>query len=386
MATLLFILSDRLSLLATKGEITARYYNPGDVFDEVHLLTTNNDLVDPTRIAITTGRARLHVHRLWIGDDRLQMALSPLLVGLWARRAVDLARRIGVDVVRTGDRVTGYLGARISEEIGVPHVMSLHSDREDHLRRLAHGPRRWLTQWERRYARYAMPRADVVIVVYESLRECATNYGARRIEVIYNTICPTTEAFKDNYSLSSPPRVVSVGRQIRGKEPGSLIRAFEQLDARLVLIGHGEGHEDLQRLVQRLGLQDKVEFVGAMANERLCAELIDYDIFAVHNAYPGIPKTVMEALWLGLPVVINRDQVRPVPELSGPWLERVEDTPEGYYEALRRLLDGRRERMELGRRGRAYAEKTFAPRSAEEGQANVYRELLASTSMEANVD
>ena len=162
--------------------------------------------------------------------------------------------------------------------------------------------------------------------------------------------------------------------------------AFEQLDARLVLIGHGEGHEDLRRLVQRLGLQDKVEFVGAMANERLCAELIDYDIFAVHNAYPGIPKTVMEALWLGLPVVINRDQVRPVPELSGPWLERVEDTPEGYYEALRRLLDGRRERMELGRRGRAYAEKTFAPRSAEEGQANVYRELLASTSMEANVD
>ncbi|MBT3344505.1 MAG: glycosyltransferase family 4 protein [Gemmatimonadetes bacterium] len=384
MATLLFILADRLSLLADKGEMTARYYNPGDVFDDVHLLTTSNDLVDPARIAITAGRARLHVHRLWQGDDRVNMALSPVLAGRWARRAIDLARRIDIDAVRTGDRVTGYLGARISEEIGVPHVLSLHADREDHLQRLGQGPHRWLMKWELRYARYAMPRADTVIAVYESLRTYAAACGARNVEVVYNAICPTRETAKQDYGLAAPPRVVSVGRQIRGKEPLALIRAFQDLDARLVLIGDGEAHQDLRRLVEQLKLEEKVEFIESMANEQLCETLTDYDLFAVHNAYPGIPKTVMEALWLGLPVVINRDQVRPVPELSGEWLDRVDNTVEGYQGSLRRLLGDAQARAELGQRGRAYAEATFAPRQAEERQADVYRRLLASSPQEGD--
>ena len=84
----------------------------------------------------------------------------------------------------------------------------------------------------------------------------------------------------------------------------------------------------------------------------------------------------MEALWLGMPVVINRDQVRPVPELSGAWLDRVDNTAEGFQGSIRRLLGDAEARAQLGRRGRAYAEKTFAPRQAEERQADVYRRLL----------
>jgi len=115
-----------------------------------------------------------------------------------------------------------------------------------------------------------------------------------------------------------------------------------------------------------------------MDNQELCRRLTDYDLFAVHTDYPEIPKTVMEALWLGLPVVINRDQVRPVPELSGDWVERVDNSVEGYGAAMRRLFDDDDERAALGRRGRRYAEATFAPRTAEGRQADVYRELLAA--------
>ncbi|MBT7593622.1 MAG: group 1 glycosyl transferase, partial [Gemmatimonadetes bacterium] len=91
--TLLFIIADRLSLLVNKGEMIPRYYNPGNVFTQVHLLTTSNDLVDPALVQIMVGNAMVHVHRLWSGDDRLNMALTPLTKGRLARRAIDLARR-----------------------------------------------------------------------------------------------------------------------------------------------------------------------------------------------------------------------------------------------------------------------------------------------------
>lgn len=381
MSTLLFILADRLSQLADKGEVTARYYNPGDVFDDVHLLTTSNDVVDPARLAAAAGRARLHVHRLWDGDDRLHMAGAPLLAARWGRRAIELARSIEADVVRTGDRVTGYLGARVKEALAIPHIISLHADREDHLDRLAPGPRRWLARWERRYARHAFPRADVVMVVYESLRSYADVFGARRVDVVYNTICPTRDDAKQDYSLQHPARIVSVGRQIRGKEPLALIEAMGQVDADLVLIGNGEAHETLRQHVASLGLQDRVDFVPAIDNEQLCREMTDFDLFAAHSDYPGIPKTFMEALWLGMPVVINADQVRPVPELSGPWVERVPNSASGYAQAIRRLLSDDVARAELGRAGRRYAESTFAPRQAEQRQADLYRELLGTSGL-----
>ena len=39
--TLLVIIPDRLTNLINKGEVTERYYNPGNLFDEIHLMMTS---------------------------------------------------------------------------------------------------------------------------------------------------------------------------------------------------------------------------------------------------------------------------------------------------------------------------------------------------------
>ena len=44
---LLVIIPDRLSLLVRKGEVTSRYYNPGNLFRHVDILMTNDDRPDP---------------------------------------------------------------------------------------------------------------------------------------------------------------------------------------------------------------------------------------------------------------------------------------------------------------------------------------------------
>ena len=70
MSTLLVIIPDALSGLVNKGEITPRYYNPGNLFDEVHILMTNDDQVKPEDMQRTVGEARLYLHNL--PEDRKQ--------------------------------------------------------------------------------------------------------------------------------------------------------------------------------------------------------------------------------------------------------------------------------------------------------------------------
>jgi len=372
----MFIVADRLSQLVAKGEITAGYYNPGDFFDEVHLLTTTNDRVDPASLQATAGSARLFVHSLWTGSDLLNTMLTPLLEREWVRRATRLASRIQPDLIRSGDRLTGYLGARIRQRLRIPHIVSLHSHRDDQCARLSWGPHRVLLEFEKRYHRFALSAADAVVIVYQSLMDYAVTYGARRIECIYNVISPQSRQPKQHYGLSTPAKIISVGRQIPGKVPDQLILAMKQVDGHLHLVGDGPAHPYLRSLVHEHGLEDRVEFTSTLENEQLCAQLPDYDLFAVHSNYPGIPKAIMEALWLGLPVVVNEDQSAAVPEFEGQWLMRVNNGADGYAHGLNALLQDDDGRRRLGREGRAYAVATFDPQVMEQRMVELYGELV----------
>ena len=62
---LLVIISDALSDLVKKGEITERYYNPGNLFDEVHILMTVTDKVKIEDVQKTAGTAKLTGKLVW---------------------------------------------------------------------------------------------------------------------------------------------------------------------------------------------------------------------------------------------------------------------------------------------------------------------------------
>lgn len=58
------IIPDRLSALVEKGEVVARYYNPGNLFGEVHIVMTNDDRPEPALIQRMVGGAKLVLHNL----------------------------------------------------------------------------------------------------------------------------------------------------------------------------------------------------------------------------------------------------------------------------------------------------------------------------------
>ena len=45
-----------------KGEIKTRYWNPGDIFDEVHIVSLCDRDIAPDMVQDLAGRARLYIH------------------------------------------------------------------------------------------------------------------------------------------------------------------------------------------------------------------------------------------------------------------------------------------------------------------------------------
>ncbi len=377
---LMVVIPDRISDIVNKGEIVDRYYNPGEVFDEVHIVMTNNDNVDASLVQKTVGAAKLYLHNVGAGKKLFLASLAwrPFLLKKWAGEMVDLARKINPDLIRCyGAHLNAYAAHVIKQELNIPYLVSLHTNPRESLKVTVGANLDIVMALAlRKIEKIGLQNADLVMPVYKSIIPYLEQLGVNRYQVCYNVLNPENLFRKNSYSLSDPVRVVSVGRQIQGKNPTNLILAVGQLrGVHLTLIGDGPCHENLRNLVKIKGLEDRVSFYRAVENDTLCKSLFTYDLFAVHTEYAEISKSVLESLLTGLPLVINKRGGAAVPELSADICVLVENKVSAYKAAIGNLVANDVEREALGRRAYAYAQQHWAAEAAEAKFSHIHQQF-----------
>ena len=388
MSRLLVIIPDRITEILEKGEFQPCYYNPGEVFDEVHILMTNDDAPPPEAVQHTVGRARLFLHN-YPDDltlvDRHNRWLTPFRLRKWAKGGVEIARRIKPDMIRChGADWNTYLASRINAELGIPYVVSLHINPDENPVRRFKGPQLTAEQL-RQNAFYeylescALGRAQLVMPVYRPILPYLTRKGISRVEVCYNILDGQNLRPKQEYRLSDPPELLYVGRLFNLKDPSNILRALVDIPrARYTIVGDGPIRPDLERLAADLGLSDRVVFRPAVPNAELCRMLADFDLFVIHTEHFEISKSVLEGLLCGLPMIINIRKGDPVPELQSGIVRLVPNTVEAYREAIAGLLSDPQQREALGRRAFAEAQARYAPAQTEKKVSEIYRTILES--------
>ena len=383
---LLVIIPDDLNKLAAKGEITERYYNPDDYFEEVEIISlSDNQPADYQRLRITVGSADLSLSAVSRPPAVTTLGWNRRLLANWIAGALDRIKA-RPDLIRIyGLHLNGLLAVESKRRFNVPLVASVHEvgDRYKKLEISAcRNPFQKALLFlyslrSRQIARQTLRNCDEVICVYHSICDYVRRLSYNNPRLIYNAVSAHVPP-KKSYGLNSPPRLLNVGRQTPGiKEPANILRAIKGLNVKLDIIGHGPAHEHLLKTADKAGVADRVNFISFQPNEKIVQDMQHYYIYVYQYNNWEISKSVLEAMLCGLPIVLNQKEDHPVQEfLCADHLLAVPDTPADYRAAIQRLLENDSLREDLGNRARSFARENYDPQTMEKKVASLYSSLL----------
>ncbi len=334
---------DPLAVYYAKGEIKTRYFNPENFFDEVHVFSRCDQEVDPEKVQIVAGTAKLIFHP--IGEEGVWPLRKNVLWPSYWKRVLRLMEKVSPDVIRAYDPVRGgFLAAMAGRRLGIPVVTSVHGDFDLDIRRQNLRHRRW-KQVLFYYSvapfleKYSLGRSSHVIAVYKFAADYVKRHCRTDVSVIYNRVYG--KIFRDVLPALPPsdmPVILNVGRLIKEKNQELLIRSLVGLEARLILVGQGPEKEYLERLAKELGVEERVTFIPLVSHDAIKGYYASAKVYATSIEYGGIAIPVIEAMASGLPLVVVKPQWEKAPELVGDVAMVVNRTPEDFREALKRML------------------------------------------------
>jgi glycosyltransferase involved in cell wall biosynthesis len=183
------------------------------------------------------------------------------------------------------------------------------------------------------------------------------------------------------------PRLLVIGRIVTRKGVGNVIEALAELpDVDLTIAGGPRADaleadpevNRLQRLAERLGVRDRVQFVGAVAREEVPSLMCAADVVVTVPWYEPFGIVPLEAMACGRPVVGSAvggllDTV--VPGVTGELVPPRR--PDLLADALRDLLDAPERREQYGRAGRRRAVEHYPWSRVTELTEGVYTSVVA---------
>jgi glycosyltransferase involved in cell wall biosynthesis len=184
----------------------------------------------------------------------------------------------------------------------------------------AHAKDIWtIPEWEKREK---LASCDWLVTCTASNRDhLAALAPPGRVELVYHGIDlarfpPAARArsgpgaARDGSDASAPVRILSVGRLVEKKGTDVLLEALALLPARLhwrlVHVGGGPLGRRLQRRARALGISDRVQWRGMLAQQELLDQYREADLFVLASRVArsgdrdGLPNVLMEAQSQGL--------------------------------------------------------------------------------------
>lgn len=145
--------------------------------------------------------------------------------------------------------------------------------------------------------------ADGCVFQTKDASEYFSKTVQQKSKIIFN---PVGKQFYGVKRGDNPKNIVTVGRLFPQKNHVLLIKAFSKLaqefpDENLIIYGEGDLRSDLEDLVRKLGLENRVFLPGRASN--IPEKLAEAKIFVLSSDYEGMPNALMEAMAVGVPVI-----------------------------------------------------------------------------------
>jgi glycosyltransferase involved in cell wall biosynthesis len=307
----------------------------------------------------------------------LARPVRPVADLLAIRELTATLRDLRPNLISTHTAKAGWIGRAAGRLAGIPSIYTPHgwaiTDRVSG----AHGPAFALA--ERIAARWA--GAIICVCRYERELALARRIApASKLHVVHNGVRDIPEALHAEPERS-PVRIASVARFEPPKDHATLLRALASLRSQpweLDLAGDGPAQGAARALAAELGIGGRIRFLGFQSDPT--GVLAKARIFALSSRSEGFPRSVLEAMRAGLPVVATDvGGVAEAVEHGAAGLLAPRDDVRAMAAALAALLEDPGLRKRFGSAARLAYERKFRLEHMVKGTLAVYGTLLGSS-------
>ncbi|MDD5700803.1 MAG: glycosyltransferase family 4 protein [Dehalococcoidales bacterium] len=157
---------------------------------------------------------------------------------------------------------------------------------------------------------------------------------------------------KSSLDISTPVKILSVGRMHRQKNVPRLLEAFrlfqKKLDAVLHIVGDGEERQSIEVFIKNNAIPNVI-MEGELHGTRLADLYASSDIFLLTSDFESFGIVNLEAMASSLPIIAS--DIPGVRTLLEGSAILVKPTPENFAEAMLKLVESKQLRVNLVNRG-----------------------------------
>ena len=253
---------------------------------------------------------------------------------------------------------SGRLALSIANKQKIPFVATFHSKYRDDFEHSVYN-KYIAKQMTNEIIRF-FEKADEVWIPQASVEETIREYGFKgKVEIVDNgndfatksPIGPIKEAARKELGIEENKIVfLFVGQHIWEKNTRLIVESLaliKDLPFKMFFVGIGYAASDLKQLVDELGINDKVEFVGMISDrERIKQYYAAADLFLFPSIYDNAPLVIREAAAMHTPSILVKgsSSAENVTDNFNGFL--VNNSVDSFAEKLRELT-GSPERIEL---------------------------------------
>jgi len=233
--------------------------------------------------------------------------------------------------------------------------------------------------------KYSLSKAGKILSTSKDMKKETEKLTKKNIYVTPFGV--DTKEFKKIYNKSENKDKFVIGL-IKSLDPKygikDLLQAFKlfvennpNIKCELRIAGDGKEKEELIKLAKKLGISEKVVWLGFIQKEKVIEELNKFDICVIPSLIESFGVSAVEAQACEVPVIVTN--VGGLPEATNPNISSLvvkPNNPKEIYEKIQYLYENKEIRRTMGRKGREYVKKNFELKDNFKYIDDIYKEYL----------